>query len=38
MIANSFERIVNARPGWRTVAELQPAYPCAAGTQRLEPA
>jgi 2,4-diaminopentanoate dehydrogenase len=27
MLANSIERIVNARPGWRTVAELEPAYP-----------
>jgi hypothetical protein len=30
MLANSIERIVNARPGWRTVAELVPAYPSVA--------
>jgi hypothetical protein len=27
MVANSIERIVDARPGWRTVAELAPAHP-----------
>jgi 2,4-diaminopentanoate dehydrogenase len=27
MVTNSVERIVNARPGWRTVAELTPAHP-----------
>jgi 2,4-diaminopentanoate dehydrogenase len=27
MLANSVQRIVDARPGWRTVAELMPAYP-----------
>jgi hypothetical protein len=29
MVANSIERIVAARPGWRTVAELAPAHPTA---------
>jgi hypothetical protein len=27
MLANSIDRIVAARPGWRTVAELPPAFP-----------
>jgi len=27
MVANSIDRIVAARPGWRTVAELAPAHP-----------
>jgi len=27
MLANSIDRIVSARPGWRTVAELLPAHP-----------
>lgn len=27
MVANSVERILAARPGWVTVAEMQPAYP-----------
>ncbi len=27
MVANSIDRIIAARPGWRTVAELAPAYP-----------
>jgi 4-hydroxy-tetrahydrodipicolinate reductase len=27
MVANSIDRIVDARPGWRTVAELAPAHP-----------
>ncbi len=30
MIANSVDRIVLSRPGWRTVAELVPAFPSAA--------
>ncbi len=34
MIANSVDRIVRSRPGWRTVAELVPAFPSAA-TQNL---
>lgn len=29
MLANSIVRIVRARPGWVTVADLPPAYPCA---------
>jgi len=28
MLANSIDRIIAARPGWRTVAELLPAFPC----------
>jgi hypothetical protein len=27
MVANSVERVLAARPGWVTVAEMQPAYP-----------
>lgn len=27
MVANSIERVLAARPGWVTVAEMQPAYP-----------
>ena len=38
MIANSIERIVNARPGWRTVAELAPAYPSLAARASRSPA
>jgi 2,4-diaminopentanoate dehydrogenase len=30
MLANSVARIVDARPGWRTVAELVPAHPSVA--------
>jgi len=37
MIANSIERIVNARPGWRTVAELAPAYPSLAARASRSP-
>lgn len=29
MVANSVERVIAARPGWVTVAEMQPAYPAA---------
>jgi 4-hydroxy-tetrahydrodipicolinate reductase len=30
MVANSVERVLAARPGWVTVAEMQPAYPAPA--------
>ena len=29
MVANSIDRIMNARPGWVTVAEMAPAFPAA---------
>ena len=32
MIANSVERILAARPGWVTVAELAPAFPAPVGS------
>ena len=31
MVANSVERVLAARPGWLTVAEMQPAYPAPLG-------
>ena len=27
MVANSIQRIINARSGWVTVAQMEPAYP-----------
>lgn len=27
MVANSIQRIIHARSGWVTTAEMQPAYP-----------
>ena len=30
MVANSVERVLAARPGWVTVADMQPAYPAPA--------
>lgn len=32
MVANSVERVLAARPGWATVAEMQPAYPAPANS------
>ena len=31
MVANSVERVIAARPGWVTVAEMAPAYPAPMG-------
>jgi hypothetical protein len=32
MVANSIERIINANPGWVTVAQLPPAFPQSEGS------
>jgi hypothetical protein len=31
MVANSVERVMAARPGWVTVADMAPAFPAPIG-------